>query len=128
MLGDPQVDYQLEVARHQAEVLKLRLDLQPTDRMFLEQTRVLRQQLTEIQAKIKRFEEQKEAFTIIAPFAGKVAQLPDDLAVGRWVGPGYMLALLIEPDAAALTAYVDEQDLHYLAVGNRARFYPETPV
>jgi hypothetical protein len=52
VLDNPENRFLLEKARQQAEVLRLKLALQPTDQLFLEQTKVLQQALIKTLAEI----------------------------------------------------------------------------
>ena len=62
--------------------------------------------------------------TLVAPAAGRVVELAEHLKAGDWVGPKEPLALVADPGAPIVEAYVAEADLGRLAVGQAATFHP----
>ncbi|MCP4700682.1 MAG: HlyD family efflux transporter periplasmic adaptor subunit [Gammaproteobacteria bacterium] len=127
VLEDPDIDHNLESAQRKETLLRLQLDLQAADRVYLERSHVLQNQLAETQAKIQSYQAQKARLQIRAPFAGKIADMADALRTGRWINPELLLALLADRDSSEITAFVEENDLPAITVGETGRFYPDTP-
>jgi putative peptide zinc metalloprotease protein len=125
-LEDPDLSHKLASAQRKQTLLELQLELAPADREYLEKTHELRAQLAEALAEAQKYQAQLERLRIRAPFTGEIAQLDGTLESGRWVNPEMQLALLVDRASSQLTAYVEEDDISLLAVGNAARFYPQT--
>ena len=60
-----------------------------------------------------------------APFAGVWLDLPPDWRAGQWVNRQEPLGMLIDPARWQVDAYVAQDQVHHLAVGNSVMFYPE---
>jgi putative peptide zinc metalloprotease protein len=126
-LEDPDIQYQLKNAQRQEALLKLQLQLQASDRIYLERAHVLQQQLAEKQAEIQGYKAQQAQLQITAPFAGDIVSVADALRKGRWINPSLVLARLVDKPSTHLMAYVNENNLTEISVGHIGRFYPDTP-
>lgn len=71
--------------------------------------------------------EQLEQLQIDASFQGQFFHTDPDLKSGDWVAVGTQLGLLAAATDWRVESYVREEDLDRIAVGDNARFYPETP-
>lgn len=60
-----------------------------------------------------------------APFAGIWLDLNPDLKPGQWVNRQEPLGILIDPRHWQIDAYVAQDQVHRIAVGDPVRFYPE---
>ena len=60
-----------------------------------------------------------------APFAGTWLDHDQDLRPGQWVSRQEPLGILIDPSRWQIDAYVAQDQVHHLAVGNPVLFYPE---
>ena len=127
ILEEPDIQYQLESAQRQEASLKLQLKLQPSDRIYLERTHVLQQQVAETQAEIQGYKTLQALLQITAPFAGEIVHVADALKKGRWINPSLVLARLVDKSATRITAYVSENNLTEIAIGHTGHFYPDAP-
>lgn len=60
-----------------------------------------------------------------APFAGHWLDLEPDWQPGQWFNRQQPLGILIDPRHWQIDAYVAQDQVHLLAVGNPVKFYPE---
>ena len=60
-----------------------------------------------------------------APFAGTWLDLNPDWKPGQWVNRQEPLGILIDPRHWQIDAYVAQDQVHRIAVGDPVRFYPE---
>ena len=60
-----------------------------------------------------------------APFPGLLLDVDPHLSPGVWVTPQQQLAVMIQPGEWQAEAFLSQSDLARIAVGDRARFYPE---
>jgi putative peptide zinc metalloprotease protein len=58
-------------------------------------------------------------------FAGVWMDTNPDLQAGQWVGSDELLGVLIDPATWQVDAYVAQDQVQHLALGNRIRFYPD---
>ena len=63
--------------------------------------------------------------TATAPFDGQLRWRDPDLRAGDWVAAREPLATVIAQGDWQVEAYIDEAELRRIAVGHRARFYPD---
>jgi putative peptide zinc metalloprotease protein len=127
VLEEPDIQYDLEVAQRQEALLKWQLNLQASDRVYLEHSNVLQQQLAEIQAEIQGYKARQALLKITAPFAGDIVRIADALEKGRWINSNLILARIVDKSTTRIMAYVNENDLTEIAVGHKGRFYPDAP-
>ena len=127
VLEDPDIQYHLKAAQQREKLLKLQLSLQPTARIYLEQSHVLQQQLLEIQAEIQGYKAQEEQLHIKAPFSGEIVSVADSLRKGRWINSDLILARLVNKQNTQIIAYVNEKYLYNISLGTKGRFYPDAP-
>lgn len=69
----------------------------------------------------------KSRLALAAPHAGTVVGLADDLASGQWVAGDEPLLSVRGDSPPRIEAFVDEVDLHRVAVGAAARFVADDP-
>jgi len=60
-----------------------------------------------------------------APFAGIWSDLDPDRRPGQWVGSGESLGVLYDPTHWRVDAYIKQEDVPRLRVGDRVHFYPK---
>ncbi|MFJ4064467.1 site-2 protease family protein [Pseudomonas sp. NPDC089996] len=60
-----------------------------------------------------------------APFAGSWLDLDRDVQPGQWLNGQQALGILIDPRHWQIDAYVAQDRVHLLAVGDAVRFYPD---
>lgn len=77
----------------------------------LEQTRATRSELARLQLR--------------APFAGHWLDLNPNWHSGQWINGQEPLGILVDPHRWQIDAYVAQDQVHHIAVGNPVRFYPE---
>ena len=65
--------------------------------------------------------------TLRAGHAGRVVDIPADLAPGRWVGPRQLLGRAVDPRQSQVRAWVSESQVRRLAVGDHVSFVPRQP-
>jgi len=127
-LEEPDLHDTLVRLELQADVLQTLLEQSLTSGGTADQSQVLEQELVRTLTAIEGVRVRLALLRITAPHDGIVRDLDLDLHQGRWIGEGQPLGLLLDPSAATIRAYVDEQALPRLAVGQAGRFRDEDPV
>jgi putative peptide zinc metalloprotease protein len=59
-----------------------------------------------------------------APFAGRWMDVDPQWRAGQWINPKVPVGVLIDPRSWQVDAFVTQEAVQRIAVGNRARFYP----
>ena len=77
------------------------------------------------QAESAGFKAELDRLVVIAPISGRVVELADPLLPGEWLKENTPLAMLIDPAAGIVEAYVGEEDLRRIAVGTAGVFHPD---
>lgn len=88
-------------------------------RLQLEHMRAMKQ--AEVLAQV----DEGERLQLRAPFSGLLMDVDSYLHPGVWVTSQQQLAIMVEPGTWQAEAFVSQTDLERIAVGDRARFYPE---
>jgi putative peptide zinc metalloprotease protein len=118
-------DAQAKVA---ARLVSLRYEREAAgfDTDFRERTGVLREEQASALAEQDGIAAETQRLTMAAPFDGVVTDVLPDLHPGDWVSPHDRLATVKALSGeAVIEAYVDEDDLSRIAVGDLASFLPE---
>ncbi|MGE5468494.1 MAG: HlyD family efflux transporter periplasmic adaptor subunit [Ignavibacteria bacterium] len=86
---------------------------------------VLRQESITAQAALEGDEREAGRLAPAAPFAGTLVDVPPDLRTGDWVARNEKLGLLIDPAEWRVEAYLSEEAVERVSVGDGATFLPE---
>ncbi|WP_197034882.1 site-2 protease family protein [Herbaspirillum sp. RV1423] len=83
---------------------------------------LLNEQLASTEAEQATVDADMKRYQPVAPYAGKLEDLDPDLRPGQWLSQGESLGRLIGDGPWQVVTYVDEDDIHRLAPGDRAVF------
>lgn len=86
---------------------------------------VLREELGTAEAELASLEQEEARMQPVAPFAGRLRDLEPELAPGVWVGKKEKLAVLVADGTPEVEAYLDEETVRRVSVGDGARFYAD---
>ena len=112
-------------AAMQARAFAAELSRAPASTLQQERIRVLEQQLNEAVAQYQGAVADMQRLELRAPIGGIVRDLPADMTPGRWVQPRQVMLRVVEPARSVIDAYVAENQLQAVAVGQTVRFYPD---
>jgi putative peptide zinc metalloprotease protein len=121
----PEFGSRREALQAQAERLRWQLGAAGFDAEQRANSGVLREQLATVEAQLAVLEEELVRYRPLAPFAGTLRDLEPELAPGVWVGRNEKVAVLVGDGAHEGTAYMDEETVRRVAVGDSARFYAD---
>lgn len=105
--------------------LKARLNGQAFDAASTRDLPLTWQELEGALAQLREAQAQQAQMTIRAPFAGRLVDVPRDLAPGVWLPKHEQLGILVDPSASVVEALVNESDIARIRVGDAAWFFPE---
>jgi len=125
-LSSPDLDHALAQAEREVEILRRQAVLQ-SGGARADRVRIARQELEAALAERQGLLADKARLTVAAPFAGRLAELSDEIGPGDWLPAGERLGMLVQGDAALVEAYVADTDLGRIAVGTPGRFQADDP-
>ncbi len=109
----------------QAERLRWQLEAGGFDAEQRAQSAVLREELATVLAQLALLDEEAARQQPVAPFSGTLRDVDPELAPGVWTGRNERVAMLVGDGAYEASSYLDEEAVRRVAVGDRARFYPD---
>lgn len=83
----------------------------------------VRAQKEKYAAEEKLFLEEQARLEISAPFSGTIVDIDSDLAPGVWIQPSQPLATLVDFSKWVVDAYIHEEDIHRIELGDTANVY-----
>lgn len=126
-LESPDLEQKLALNRLDRERFLYESQRPGIDTNHREQRLVAVQQLASAQAEYQGIRALKQQLDITAPFAGILVQLAEGLTAGRWLAQDQPLAYLYHADKKYIRAYVDENRLQQVTVGERGTFFAKDP-
>lgn len=89
------------------------------------QWQVAQEQFVTAMAELASAQADAARYTPVAPFDGTLRDLDPDLRAGDWLGQQEILGRLVGKGGQQALAYLDEEQVGRLAVGDSARFYAD---
>ncbi len=87
-----------------------------------QQWQSLNEQLAAADAEGQTVKADAARYAPLAPYAGTLRDLQPDLRVGDWVREGELLTRLVRDGPQQVVTYVDDEDIHRIAIGDSALF------
>lgn len=122
-LHSPEVESRLSQALSRLRGLDTQLAEQGSDFRFAQRLGMLRERRDQAAAELAGLRERADKFTLFAPSSGQVATVLPDAHEGRWLAAKTPLVTIVDPARWMVTAYVEEGDMAFVAVGDRAVFH-----
>ena len=126
-LESPDLASRAERARLRAEGYTAEAARTSASSAQLEKRLIVEQQLGEALADEAGARAEIDALTVRAPYAGQVRDLPSDLVAGRWINARHPLLRVVDDGATEIEAYLGENQIGAISVGQAVRFYPAAP-
>lgn len=123
----PDLGFQRQAAAARAASLQWQAAAAGVDASLRGQQGVIQAARGKVGAELAGIREEQARYTPTAPFAGRLYLSHPDLHPGAWVGKNEALGVLADTRRWLVETYLSEADLHRLRVGDRGRFYAETP-
>ncbi|MGC0153114.1 HlyD family efflux transporter periplasmic adaptor subunit [Chromobacterium vaccinii] len=125
-LASPELELQLAEARAIERSLAWQVAQQPFNGELQRQGPALRQQWQAARQQVDGLSRQMDRLSLVAPFAGRAADVSDALRPGTAVTQGERLLQIVGPAGMRGEAYVDEDGLAGLRRGGGAVFVPDS--
>lgn len=124
-LAAPDLDNRQRLVQAKLERLRWQVSAGTFDNEQRNQWQVLQQQLATAEAELLSIEADRSRYAPVAPFDGILRDLDPDLRPGTWLSRQEPLARLVSESGQRVVAYLDEEDVSRIAVGDSARFYAD---
>ena len=124
-LEAPKLKSEIEIASIRKTLLEAKLQGAISDPKTLEQSVVLRGEISSLEASLKGLMSLDGTLDLKSPITGRVLQMPPDLHAGRWIEKGALLALVSSGKEHSVKGYIDEADLERLRTASAGRFIPD---
>ena len=126
-LESRELDHELRQTRRRIELAQQLLRRQAASAETLERLPVLEQELAADRTRLTGLQAQQARLTVRAPIAGRLSDVPPELAAGQWVAREQTLGRVIGERPARLRGYVRAGDVSRFELGAEGRFYPQDP-
>lgn len=123
-IAAPDLDYEIAQGRKKLESLQWQVSFQSLDQRLLQRSEVLWQEMqAEAAAQAARLQE-RDRLSVTTNISGVIAEILSPLSVGDWVAGDSMLGLVVNDEVGRLEAWVAEETLSQLQLGQNGMFYP----
>jgi putative peptide zinc metalloprotease protein len=124
-LVSPDLDYKIAHSRANLDILSWQMENKGLDPDLLEHSQVTEHEYQSTLTEYRGLLDQKTQLGITAPITGEVVDTAENLEPGTWVAAKSRLASVIDPQTVRVEAYVDEDDLERIALGDTATFWAD---
>jgi putative peptide zinc metalloprotease protein len=124
-LDSPELERDLRLTSLRIKLATLRLARTAGDRQERSETIVLEQSLAALKSRFAGLTKEKQELRLLAPLAGKLAEVAPDLHEGRWLQRTEQVALISGGKSCWVQGYVSEDDIARIDIGADATFVPE---
>ena len=126
ILSSPALEYQLAQAKVIATSLAWQVTQQPFNNDLRNKGGTLTTLLLAAKQQVASLQEQRDRLTLVAPFAGRIADVSDALRTGTVVTQGERLLQVVGLEGVRGEVYVDEENVGDLHPGDIARFIADS--
>jgi len=126
-LSAPELDGRARASAARAARIARQVDMAAVNPDMHAELPLLREERARLAEEAQGIAAEQARLAPTAPFDGIWMDPQPDLRPGDWVGKAVLLATLVAPDRWQVETYLEEDELGRIAVGDTARFYPETP-
>ncbi len=126
-LASPDLKSRLDIATARVERLRWQTSAATFDNEQRAQWQVSQEQLGAAEAEVTAIQADAVRYEPVAPFSGVLRDLAPDLRPGTWLSSQEPLARLIADREQIAVAYLNEEDVSRISVGDVARFYADGP-
>jgi putative peptide zinc metalloprotease protein len=127
-LDTPDLDYRISQAERHAVALRYQLASVSFDENFRGHSQGNARDLQSVQAELAALAADKARHVLTSPFDGIVTDVGPQLNPGQWIGTRDPLLEVRGREGAIIDAYVAEEDLRRINIGDPGRFLAEGSV
>ncbi len=124
-LSAPDLEREIVLARLRIDIAKKMVLREAAGSVVRQNIVVLRQRLLAERSRLAGLEKRKALLQVRAPVSGKVVEVAKEIHAGRWINETQPLGLIVGGESTQIKAYVTEQDLARITVGQKGLFIPD---
>ncbi|MEK1907705.1 MAG: site-2 protease family protein, partial [Pseudomonas sp.] len=124
-LDDPDITARMRGNQASIDSYRARLDGLLADQEGLQQQISTEQRLGVEVEQVRAAKAEVARLTLKAPFTGQWQDVDAEWQEGQWIGSHEQIGVLLDPQHWQVDAYVEQDQVHLLSVGDSARFYPK---
>lgn len=126
-LASPELNARFTEAAANLESLKWQASAGAFDPEQRAQWQVSQEQANAAESEMAAIRGDAARYEPIAPFSGVLRDVAPDLRPGMWLSAQEPLARLVSDQGEAAIAYLDEEEVGHVSLGDSARFYADSP-
>lgn len=133
--GDPIIDLQSPKLVHQLRQTETRIalliarrDRRVADKKDKTDSLSIEEELGMLLRRRQGLQREIAELSVRAPIAGRIAEFPADMHVGRWLGRTDEIALIVSPKGLVARGYVHQDDLGRIEPGTKGSFSFDHPL
>jgi putative peptide zinc metalloprotease protein len=121
-LESPELQAHLAGEKVREQLQRWKLEQQPFDQQLRQEGNAMHERWNEEVEAVKGLQQQADQLIVRAPFSGRIAEADDDLVPGAWIARKEKLFEIVGPKGSKAEAFVDENAIGEMRVGNDASF------
>ena len=125
VLKNKDLEHQITLAQKRAKSLETEIRNKSVERIHYRDSRLLAEELQKTAATLTLETARQKDLIIRAPIDGIIVDIPDHIMVSQWISKREYLGLIKSHDNQ-VEAFVQEDDLARIAVGNKAILYSQS--
>lgn len=122
-LTNPTLLHQLKLTTDKIDLLQIKIRQEQKTGKKLGYKQTTQQELSSLQNQLQNLLEESEKLAIKAPISGEFYAEKPSFKPGVWIGKKSLIGEIINPYNPLVIAYVSEEDIHRVKLGNAAIFY-----
>jgi putative peptide zinc metalloprotease protein len=123
----PELASRLAAAAARVQSLRWQASASTLDATRRAQWQTLQDQLREAEAELTAVQADAARYAPVAPFDGVLRDIEPDITPGTWLSAGEPVARLVADQEEVAVAYLDDDAISRIAVGDHATFYSDAP-
>lgn len=123
-LDSPDIAYDEVQAEERHKIAQLELDTLPMKPGLVKQRLVIAEQVASTVTERDGLRKSRDRLRLLAPVTGRVIEVPDGVAPGRWLGKKNPVAEIAGEGPYLIEAYASEEVASRLKLGHSAEFVP----
>jgi putative peptide zinc metalloprotease protein len=127
-LDSPKLRLDFQKTKTNRDLASLRQARRAADQIDRNATIVIGKEISSLDEQMAGLRRLEEELVIRASVSGVVEDVASDLHVGRWIGKGEELALVVADDGHQVRGYIPEDLVSAVQSGARGQFIPDEPL
>jgi putative peptide zinc metalloprotease protein len=124
-LTSPSLSFLRDKARRELAIARLRHGQHAVNRDKIDETATLVREIVLIEEKIAGIDRRLARLELIAPFDGRLTDVPDFARPGQWVNETTSLGIVVAGGGAVLSGFIEQDDVNTLTGDAHLKFFTD---